>query len=321
MNIKETQRYPNFDLLRLFLALEVVIAHAFMLGMPELNLSIPIMAVPAFLAVSGVVVLKSYGETNSLTIFAKKRATRILPALAASIILIFLLFDWVVATNSIITWITAGIYIPSGYTNQALWSLAWEELAYLILASLWAAGAYKKPAYIWFLLACSMIAAYWTSKSQFSPYTQTVPLLAQAFFVGNIAFLYRDHLYKLGALAPWVLFAAVIFWRFLPLPPGSRIVAPHLVQVFSVVWLGIAGGRLVKVKFPDISYGVYIYHMPILLLITEKLRITDITTIFILLSLTLIPTCLASWYIIEKPAINKISKAISTLNAYSPQTK
>jgi peptidoglycan/LPS O-acetylase OafA/YrhL len=101
------------------------------------------MAVPAFLAISGVVVLKSYSEKVSLKEFAKRRALRILPALSASILLIFALFDSQVATNAITTWLSGGNYIPeNGYTNQALWSLAWEELAYLILAGLWAIGAY-----------------------------------------------------------------------------------------------------------------------------------------------------------------------------------
>jgi peptidoglycan/LPS O-acetylase OafA/YrhL len=311
MNKEEIQRFPNLDFLRILLATEVVIAHVFMLTIPTYNFSAPIMAVPAFLAVSGVVILKSYGESQSFKDFAKKRAMRILPALITSILLILFLFDWRVAVNSTTTWLTAGIYIPNGYTNQALWSLAWEELAYILLAILWSLGAYRKPAIIWAMLLISMALSEITTRAQLSPYTQTIPLLAQAFFLGNLAYLYRNKMHKLGNLAPWVVFTVVILWRFLPLPEGSKTVAPHLLQVFSVIWVGMTGVKLFRLKFPDISYGAYIYHMPILLFITEKLRITDTATVFCLLFIALIPTCLCSWYLIEKPAIRHARKATS----------
>ena len=178
----------------------------------------------------------------------------------------------------------------------------------MILALLWSIGAYRKPVFIWLLLACSVLASEWTSSAQLTPYIQTIPLLAQAFFVGNLAFLYREKLHKLGNLRHRVLFAFVIFWRLLPFPPGSRMVAPHLMQVFAVVWAGMAGIRLVRLKFPDISYGVYIYHVPVLLFITEKLRVTDIATVSLLLFATVTPICIASWYFIEKPAIRYIRK-------------
>ena len=77
MNSKD-KRFPNLDILRLLLAIEVVIAHTLMLCMQEYKFSAPIMAVPAFLAVSGVVVLKSYSDSGSIVTFAKKRAMRIL---------------------------------------------------------------------------------------------------------------------------------------------------------------------------------------------------------------------------------------------------
>lgn len=65
-------RYPNFDLLRLLLALEVVVVHAWNETDPNFNWSGFIMAVPAFLAISGFLVLKSYEESNSWRSFAKK---------------------------------------------------------------------------------------------------------------------------------------------------------------------------------------------------------------------------------------------------------
>lgn len=301
MNMNRTdssnsEYFPNFDILRLLLALEVVVAHLYLFSTPNTAWNAWIMAVPAFLAISGVVVLKSYSEKASLKDFAKRRALRILPALCASILLIFVLFDSQVAVNAITTWLSGGIYIPEkGYTNQALWSLAWEELAYLILAGLWAIGAYHRPRFIWLALIISVFTVYFFSASRLGPLAITLAMLAQAFFVGNLAFIYRKKLHVLGRFAPWAFLAFTLLAPHLPVR--------QLLQAMAVVWVGIAGYRVIGFRLPDISYGVYIYHVPILLFITEKCRITDIQTASWILMTTLIPTCLASWYFIERPCI------------------
>jgi len=183
------QRFPNFDILRLSLAVYVVIAHSFLYTTPSLKIYPLILPVPAFLAISGVVVLKAYSEVNSLKEFAKRRVLRIFPALAASIILIFLLFDLQVALNSIVTYLTAGMVLPTaGYTNYALWSLAWEQLAYLILILLGAIGAYKRgsiPILIWFILFGCCLCVIYFPRFHLDSNTIMIAMLAQAFFWGT----------------------------------------------------------------------------------------------------------------------------------------
>ncbi|WP_158832585.1 acyltransferase [Pseudomonas sp. PB103] len=304
-----SEYFPNFDILRLLLALEVVVAHLYLFSTPNTAWNAWVMAVPSFLAISGVVVLKSYSEKVSLKDFAKRRALRILPALSASVLLIFILFDSQVALNAITTWLSGGIYIPEkGYTNQALWSLAWEELAYLILAGLWAVGAYQKPRFIWLALVASAVTVYVFSASRFDPLTITLAMLAQAFFAGNLAFIYRKKLHVFGRFAPWAFLAFTILAPHLPVR--------QLLQAMAIVWVGIAGFRIIGFRTPDISYGVYIYHVPILLFITEKCQITDIQSASWILMSVLIPTCLASWYFIERPCIRyKRRKKINEANA------
>lgn len=305
-----SEYFPNFDILRLLLALEVVVAHLYLYSTPNTAWTgVLIMAVPAFLAISGVVVLKSYSDRVSLKDFAKRRALRILPALIASLLLTFFLFDSQVALNSITTWLSGGIYIPEkGYTNQALWSLAWEELAYLTLAGLWAIGAYQKPRFIWLTLVASALTVLILSSTGFGSFPVTLTLLAQAFFVGNLAFIYRKKLHIAGRFAPWAFLALTLLIPPFPLR--------HLLHAVAVVWVGIAGLRIIAFRIPDISYGVYIYHVPILLFITEKCRITDIQSVSWILMTVLLPTCIASWYLIERPFIRykRNKKAIRTVN-------
>jgi peptidoglycan/LPS O-acetylase OafA/YrhL len=273
------------------------------------------MAVPAFLAISGVVVLKSYSEKTSLKDFAIRRILRIIPALTASLLLTYFLFDFTVTKNSITTWLTGGIYLPkNGYTNQALWSLAWEELSYLMLAFLWFIGAYKKPILIWGALALTTVIAFSLSAYRSDPLSITLALLAQAFFVGNLAFLYRARLKVFGLVLPWVFLIALLVSPPFPMRP--------LLQAAAIVLVGISGYPLIRRKLPDISYGIYIYHIPILLFITEKLRITDILNASVILVVVLIPTCIASWFLIEQPCIrfkrrNHVGTAIRAREASS----
>ena len=52
-------RYPNFDILRLLLATEVAVVHAWYETDRDFNWAGFIMAVPAFLAISGFLVRRS----------------------------------------------------------------------------------------------------------------------------------------------------------------------------------------------------------------------------------------------------------------------
>ncbi len=80
-------------------------------------------------------------------------------------------------------------------------------------------------------------------------------------------------------------------------------VSPVTFQSFAVVLVGIAGFRSVPFRFSDISYGIYIFHMPIIIYLIRNNIATTTQSMLIWLPLLLIPTCLLSWYAIEKPAL------------------
>ncbi len=181
-------RYPNFDVLRLLLAVQVAFVHGWAYTDTKFNWAGYIMAVPAFLAISGFLVLKSYEESGSVTLFMRKRALRLLPALAVSILLCFVLFNWQVAWDSFIIWLTGGLISRGDISNSPLWSLVWEELAYFVLIVLWGIGAYMRKIAIWILFFSSLLIVDWALK--FSSHTQIIVQLMPAFFIGNLAYLY-----------------------------------------------------------------------------------------------------------------------------------
>lgn len=294
-------RYPNFDLLRMLLALEVVFVHAWSMTDPSFGWPGWIVAVPSFLAVSGVLVLQSYSDSRTWKSFIKKRALRLLPALIASLALCWLLFDWFAVYNSILNWLTGGIYTLPGVANGPLWSLAWEELAYLSLALLWMVGAYRHPIIIWLLLAATTAVAI--NSRQLAPHTQIILYLAPAFLIGNLAYLYRHWLLKAPSFVPWVALLAVINSSSIPWFGPLVEKAPILFQAFTVAWVGMAGFKLVPFRFPDISYGLYIYHMPIILYLVRNEWATTPSQMALLLPAPLLIFCVGSWYLVEKPAL------------------
>ena len=296
-------RYPNFDLLRLLLAFEVVVVHAWQRADPTSGGAAPIMAVPAFLAISGFLVLKSYEESGAWGIFIRKRALRLLPALVVSMVLCWALFDWAAVYDALLNWISGGLLAPQGIgSNNPLWSLAWEELAYLCLAWLWTVGAYKRPVAIWMLLAVSIFIVY---------ATQDIPsgglfILMPAFFIGNLAYLHRERLLKIDPVLPWMLLMVVILSPNIPYV--SQLVNHNgatqiSFQAFAVVWVGMAGFRVVSFRFPDISYGMYIYHWPIISYLMQHQLANTGAQLAFWLPIPLLAVCLASWYLVEKPAL------------------
>ena len=293
-------RYPNFDLLRLLLALEVAYVHAEATVDPSFDWPGMVMAVPAFLAISGCLVLKSYAETLSWTRFFKKRVLRIFPGLLVAFLLGYILLGWPMVRNSFVNWITGGLGHWEAPVNWPLWSLAWEELAYLVLAVLWILGAYKKPRWIWLLFGLSLAVA---SAGADLPSNRLIILfLPPAFFIGNLLYLYRALFMKVHAVVPWLFFLCVLATNLVP----HSILLPALLllvlQAIAVVWVGMAGLKILPDRIPDLSYGIYIYHVPFILFIEDTFHVNK-AQMLLSLALVLPLFCLGSWYFIEKPAL------------------
>lgn len=211
------------------------------------------------------------------------------------------MFNPFAAWNSILNWLTGGLYTLPGIANGPLWSLMWEEVAYAVLAILWILGAYKRPWIIWLLLMAGFLIVYLGQK--FEPHTQIILFLIPSFFIGNLAYLHRNMLTKVPTPVPWLFLIAVIYNHKIPYFAQLVQLSPVGFQAFAVVWAGMAGTKIIPFRFPDISYGIYIFHMPIILYLVQKKLATTTSEIALALPIPLLAVSLLSWYLAEKPAL------------------
>src|SRR5471030_2863634 len=108
--------YPNFDWLRLLFAIQVVAIHT------GIGSNVFMNPVPAFLAISGFVVLGSI-ERRSIGEFFISRALRVLPLLAVSFIAVGIYFSPEEMIKNILFWLW-----PTGPNpaNPVVWTLIYE---------------------------------------------------------------------------------------------------------------------------------------------------------------------------------------------------
>ncbi|MCJ2126755.1 acyltransferase family protein [Methylobacterium sp. J-077] len=332
----------GFDTLRLLLALLVMVFHAGATVGSTLwtGTLAPLTGslVPLFFGVSGFLVAGSASRLPAGP-FLVNRALRILPGLTAVSLVtalvigpIFSAFDpaayfaqpavWQYGANSIGLFRAQlpGVFTQNGQpgiVNAALWTLAYELACYGLTAILITLGLLRRPRA---LLALAVALA-------------VTPALLEA--LGLLPLFERNGLFRLVFLGRGtILFATFLcgcllyVWRH-AVPLDGRLFAAALAGSGLVHWLGpdrwhlvdpalsglclayIAvaigvtdfGGRLGPYKV-DYSYGLYLYHCPMLNAVYFLFPQIESTAPLVLLAIG--PTILAaaaSWHGIERPSL------------------
>jgi peptidoglycan/LPS O-acetylase OafA/YrhL len=169
------------------------------------------------------------------------------------------------------------------------------------LAVLWFAGAYKRPVIILGMLVSAVLIVWWNGS--IDPRHKIILFLPITFLTGNLMYLYRDSLTKVDPFLPLVTFFVALNWRQLQDAHLLGEAPIPLVQGFVIVWIGMAGKQILPMRIPDVSYGLYVYHWPVLEFLKYILHINDLFWLISCSVAVLIPLTLASWYFIEQPAL------------------
>jgi peptidoglycan/LPS O-acetylase OafA/YrhL len=289
------QRYPNFDLLRLFLALEVVLMHCLHYGHHPFFLPIP--PVATFVCLSGFLIPASYARSRSIRHFAWKRALRIMPVFLISLLLVVGLFGRSAALPTLAFYASTGLLGSPGF-NAPLWSLALEEACYAfhVLSRLlcrWNWGI----AWTSLLTAtCAWIA--WRSSGPINLATQPDHHMSAvtAFLAGNV--LFHETKRWQAWRASYVAAALVISIICLSVTTLASIVPLVTLSVCTLTIIFLQRMPQIRCPIPDISYSIYAYHFPVVIAVgaTSLVDVPKVVLYTILLSLP-------SWYLVESQAL------------------
>jgi peptidoglycan/LPS O-acetylase OafA/YrhL len=337
ISVTEAMRrpYDNFTVLRLFLALAVVVSHAYSVGTGR-HLDEPLTAltgytlgehaVNGFFAVSGFLVAMSWDRRGGVIPFITARLLRVVPALVVAVLLTGLALGTVLTTlprgqyladgrvwHFIVITITtfkSATVLPGVFENNPLrwpistvWTLRYELLCYAGLLGYGVLGGFRKP---WIALAAALfitlILVFLGYKGDIPKGIDTALRLPLVFGTGSLIYLYRN-----SVPLSWPLIGAVLIAVIISLLALKSLYKPLLFvgTAYAMVFVALAPGLSHPTFEPpgDISYGVYLYGWPI----QQALQsLFPMTAVWVMLPVALILTCavsVLSWLWIEKPAL------------------
>lgn len=331
----------NFDLIRLFAASQVVFMHAVeWLKLPFNqtlgNHLILFPGVTIFFVISGFLVTASFVNSKSAGEYFIKRALRIYPALWGNVALMALVtsvaypsfsdgLPWllVIATtaSTIIAGLTFPVIIswPAGlpfFSAGVLWTIAVELSFYLIVPILFARPIRENRVALWLVMsvagAGSLFAQlYQQQDHELGLLFTTIPAYLWIFLLGSAAHFAwsRIRLAFEGLGLIWLTaYLAYSFYANQDRAPDFQNITPvNVVQIVLLAGTVLSCAHtlpsLLKVlRGHDISYGVYLYHMPVIMLFIKLGWTGGSWQVFAVFVLTA-PLAALSWFGIERPAL------------------
>lgn len=340
--MNEKFRVNNFDALRVFAALQVVIVH----GIAHFELVVPpfistalslFPGVPIFFFVSGFLITASIIRSPSLDYYFQNRFLRIFPGLWFSFLItliILFVFDQLVYNSNLLIWIVTQatfmqFYNPEflrgfgvGVINGSLWTIPVELQFYLMLPIIVYLAKIlngKKAIYVLSVFIFVALIVF-----NFVNYSQSISekgLVAKLFgvsllphlymfLIGAVFYKYFYFIHKLVAGRFHVFLGLYLLVSFIAytfnLRPFGNAINPisYLFLSFTILAFSYSwGGKLDKaLKGNDLSYSAYIYHM---LVINVMLELGYLGSYWNLAFMAVVVLLLAylSWNYIEKPAL------------------
>lgn len=320
--IERVKRDNCFDFLRYFFAFSLILTHFCTLTDTEQFWFITgQMRVKAFFTITGFLVVYSFLRRNNLKVYCRKRILRIIPAYVTMVLLCYLaggLFSdaplkeyylslqsakYMAANLSFLNYLEPclpGLFTDNFYgpfVNGSLWSMKYEVLFYCFVPVLiWLMRRYNK---LYVLIA--VFVGLLTYNTFYSNSLSTIIY----FFSGTAILLYFDWFCR---NIRWILPVCILYLG------ATFIFGNHILYylepfAFSAVIVGIAyfcKPLNVFRRFDNISYGLYLYHFPVIqVLVQYDIHHNNIYIAFLLALIITTLLALASWYIIEKPMLKR----------------
>ncbi|MBC7623619.1 MAG: acyltransferase [Aeromicrobium sp.] len=324
----------NFDFLRLFAASAVIFAHSWVVAgqaanepyvrFPQGVVGGGALGVWMFFCISGYLVTHSFVRRGVFG-FLEARALRIFPGLWAALGL-------GLAVGAVFTDLSLGSYfahpqameyflrgavldiqyklptfqqsrVPSEI-NGSLWTLPVEVELYLLVAVLGLAGLLQKRIFASIaLIAGAFVLFYYPPLSSIFPDRSRNYAVAPAicFIIGVVLYLFRDRI-KLNLTGS--IFLLILALSVGYVQPKFKIIL-YLAICYWTLWLAFQ--TAVKVRIPervgDVSYGLYIYHVPIQASVMQFFPSAAPIEVFIGSMAITFSLAWMSWHMLEKRAL------------------
>lgn len=329
----------NFDIIRLFAALEVALSH--MATHLSIENSVVIQAlgyfpgVPIFFFISGYLIFQSYSniQENKYAIFFRNRILRLYPALFFCFLITtlslyfsgylaskdFTLKDFAIWAITSLTFFQ--FYNPDflrgygvGAINGSLWTISVELQFYILTPLLFIFYRRHKKASIAVALVFMLINTINTFLNDKSSMVAKLVGVSFApwlymFMVGayvSTSQKIQKSILSVNPLAYLLIYLASYF-----LAAKYELGTGNGINFVSYIFLCLLVFRLAHAKPTlsrnllrgnDISYGVYIFHMPIVnLMLFYNLQATRWSLLVCLMAT--VGIAVISWYFVEKPSL------------------
>lgn len=332
-------RNNNFNLLRLCAAISVVFTHSYaLLGLDEKNdpiyqltgINASGYGLATFFIVSGFLVTKSLINRKSLWKFAKARVLRLYPALIVSLLFCVLVVGAGFTTLSLqrylgsaqtLHFVSSNLNMPvihktltlpgvfegnyNRNVNGALWTLAWESIFYFVLAAM---GLLRIIKYRVVMIAIALCAVLLYILAQAYSLTPDMLVTSGIGFGALFASGACLQLYRSRILLGWppllaMILGLLLISRFLDGYLFSTL--EYLLLIYAVIALAYLpqGKVLLYNRLGDYSYGMYVFHFPIMQSLIVLLKMDSPNALFFTTLALTTPLAVLSWHFIEKRAL------------------
>jgi peptidoglycan/LPS O-acetylase OafA/YrhL len=355
MPVKPGRRNHMFDLLRLFFATVVLLAHAaewvdgdmrhdliswLLRSENNTQYNFGYLGVDGFFLLSGFLIVQSWVSDPEFFNYLRKRILRIVPGyMVAMLFTTFVVGILAPGTNAFFRklgphYVESLMMLGSPNTppvfpgahqnrlNQPAWTIPYEFRCYLLVAIWGVCGLFRRRAFwaaatalLLFLVLFPALTGprdSWHTLYYFTGQPPQIARLCAAFFIGGSFNLFRERI----AFRPWmaaIAAAGVIgVGAFAPLhfEPAILLFGGYLLFYFGqspavrIHWLE---------RFPDISYGVYLYGGPVEGLWIWYTRSTSPWTAFLASVLICYVLGWLSWHLVERPMLKLKRHATAAL--------
>lgn len=324
-----------FDFLRYFFAISLIIAHFCTLtNIDQFWFVTGTTRVKAFFIMSGFLVFYSYIRREDLKDYIEKRIRRILPAYLIVIIFCFLLgsfittigtkdfftsketYKYLIANFSFLNFIQPTLpgvfeHNPIQAVNGSLWTMKVEVMFYISVPII--LYLLKKYKVIFVMISIFLFATIYnycftvlyeqTNNDLYLLIRKQIGSQLMYFYSGTFILLYLDKFTKY--LKFFFPIAIVVYYY----QDSNYLFSTFEPLAFATILIGLAYNlkylNFLR-KYDNISYGMYLYHYPIIqTIIYYKIPQFNIYLAFFLTLILTILISLLSWKFIEKPIIQK----------------